>query len=118
MEHSNIKICIYGLGFVGSSMYASFKNKGLDENINLFGYDKFKNGGIGNIDYGLKSDIVFMALPTMYNEVSGSYDKSSIYDCCDYLNMHNWNGLIVIKSTIEPETTNNLASKYKNLSFA
>jgi len=118
MEINNIKICIYGLGFVGSSMFTSFKNKGMNENVNLFGYDKYKNGGVGNIEDGLKSDIIFMALPTMYDEESCCYDKSAIYACCEYLALNNYSGLIVIKSTVEPETTNNLSIKYSSLSFA
>jgi UDPglucose 6-dehydrogenase len=117
MDISNIKVCIYGLGFVGNSMYSSFINKGIEENINLFGFDKFKNGGIGLMSDGLKSDIIFMALPTIYNEISGSYDKSAINDCCDYLSKNNYSGLIVIKSTVEPETTENLSKTYPNLSF-
>ena len=40
-------IGIIGLGFVGNSMYESFKLKGIEVNNNLFGYDKYKNGGIG-----------------------------------------------------------------------
>lgn len=117
MEKNNIKTCIYGLGFVGNSMFESFKNKGMVENVNLFSYDKYKNGGIGYISDGLKSDIIFMALPTMYDEESGCYDKSAIYTCCEYLFTNNYTGLIVIKSTVEPETTNNLATKYPSLSF-
>jgi UDPglucose 6-dehydrogenase len=114
---NNFKVCIYGLGFVGNSMYSSFKNKGMREHINLFGFDKFKNGGIGNINDGLKCDIIFMALPTMYNEITGSYDKQPINECCEYLESVNYSGLIVIKSTVEPETTDNLSSRFKNLSF-
>jgi UDPglucose 6-dehydrogenase len=114
---NNLKVCVYGLGFVGNSMYTSFKNKGMEENINLFGFDKYKNGGVGNIDDGLKCDIIFMALPTMYNEITGSYDKEPIIECCQYLESVNYSGLIVIKSTVEPETTNNLSSRFKNLSF-
>ena len=117
MDLLNMKVCVFGLGFVGNSMYTSFKNKGLCENINLFGFDKFKNGGIGSMSDGLNCDIIFMALPTLYNEISGSYDKSAIYDCCKYLSDNNYSGLIVIKSTVEPETTDNLSLKYPNLSF-
>lgn len=113
----NIKVSVFGLGFVGNSMYESFKNKSIKENINLFGYDKYKNGGIGNISYGLCSDIIFMALPTMYDEESGCYDKSAIEVCCEYLNSNNYQGVIVIKSTVEPETTDNLSKKYPKLSF-
>ena len=118
MDISNNKVCIYGLGFVGNSMYMSFKNKGLEENINLFGFDKFKNGGMGIMSDGLLCGIIFMALPTMYDENTGSYDKSAIHDCCKYLSENNYSGLVVIKSTVEPETTDNLSNTYPNLSFA
>jgi len=111
------KVCVYGLGFVGNAIYTSFKNKGLEENINLFGYDKFKNGGIGNINSGLKCDIIFLALPTIYNEETESYDIEPINNCCKYLEDNNYSGLIVIKSTVEPETTDNLAQKFEKLSF-
>lgn len=114
---NNLKICVYGLGFVGNSMYTSFKNKGMEENINLFGFDKFKNGGIGQIEDGLNCDIIFMALPTLYNEITGSYDKEPIIECCQYLESANYSGLIVIKSTVEPETTENLSSRFESLSF-
>lgn len=117
MDLFELKIIIFGLGFVGNSMYNSFKNKGLLENINLFGYDKFKDGGIGDISNSLLVDIIFMALPTMYDEDSGCYDKSAIIDSCSYLSKNNYNGLIVIKSTVEPETTDNIAIKFPNLSF-
>jgi len=114
---NNIKITICGLGFVGSSMYKSFNNKGMEENINLFGYDKYKNGGIGDLENLLISDIIFLALPTQYVHAIGCYDKSAIYDTCDYLMDNNFNGVIVIKSTVEPETTNALSVKYKKLQF-
>ena len=113
----NLKVCIYGLGFVGNSMYQSFKNKGLKENYNLFGYDKFKNGGVGSIKDGLLCDIIFLALPTIYNEESGCYDIEPINDCCKYLESNNYAGLIVIKSTVEPETTERISFKFKKLSF-
>lgn len=117
MEILKIKICIFGLGFVGKSMYDSFKNKGLEENINLFGFDKYKDGGIGLISDGLNCDIIFMALPTMYNENTGCYDKTPIHECCKYLNENNYKGIVVIKSTVEPETTDYLSQVYHNLTL-
>lgn len=115
--NSNFKVCIYGLGFVGTAMYSSFKNKGIVENKNLFGYDKYKNGGIGTISDGLNSDIIFLALPTMFDEISGSYDKSAIIESCEYLEKNNYKGLVVIKSTVEPESTDNIANQFVKLSI-
>ena len=95
-----LKISIIGLGFVGNSIYKSFLLKGLQENIDLFGYDKFKN--IGSFEECLQSDIIFLALPTIYKEDIGQYDKAPIYDTCTKLEEHNYKGVIIIKSTVEP----------------
>ncbi len=111
------KVSIIGLGFVGNAMYLSFVSKGFKEQDNLYGYDKYKNGGIGHISNSLESDIVFLALPTNFSYESKSYNLDSIHEICDYLNLNNFNGVVVIKSTVEPETTSNLELKYPNLQF-
>ena len=58
---SELKIGVIGLGFVGGSMYKSFGMKGMVENKNLFGYDKFKNGGFGKFEDCVNTDMVFLA---------------------------------------------------------
>lgn len=113
----NYTVSIIGLGFVGSSMYKSFEIKNIQPNIKLFGYDKYKNGGIGTLEECINTDIMFLCLPTQYNSKLGQYDKSNIYHICDLLEKHNYKGLVIIKSTVEPETTDNLSIKYKNLKF-
>lgn len=110
-----IKIGISGLGFVGSSMYKNFQLKGLKEDETLFGYDKYKNGGIGCFEDLLKTDILFLALPTQYNYNLGEYDKQPIIQTLEQLEQNKYNGLIVIKSTVEPETTNKLYERFRGL---
>ena len=112
-----IKIGIIGLGFVGSSMFRSFELKGMQKNENLFGYDKFKNGGIGKFDDCLNCDILFLALPTIYNSELGQYDKAPIKETCNLLTESQFKGVVVIKSTVEPETTNNLSKEFSKLQF-
>lgn len=102
-------IGIVGLGFVGSAMYESFEKKG----ISLIGYDKYKDGGIGSLESILKCEIVFLCLPTLFNKTTKQYDKSSIHEVCGGLVDNNYDGLVVLKSTVEPETVNNLSEKYK-----
>jgi UDP-N-acetyl-D-mannosaminuronate dehydrogenase len=104
----DFKISIIGLGFVGSSMYKSFELK----EVNVIGYDKYKNGGIGSLEECYSSDIMFLCLPTQYDSKLCQYDKSNIYNTCDKLQEVNYKGLIVIKCTVEPETTDNLSKKY------
>ena len=100
---------IVGLGFVGSAMYKSFEKKG----VSLIGYDKYKDGGISSLESVLKCDIVFLCLPTLFNETTKEYDKSAIHEVCSGLVNNNYEGLVVLKSTVEPETLNKLSKKYK-----
>lgn len=108
-----IKVAVAGLGFVGSSMVKSFQLKNYTVNTDLFCYDKFKDDGVGGINLLLLADVVFLALPTKYNEKDGSYDKSAISEVCTYLEMKNYTGAVVIKSTVEPETTVDLSNVFK-----
>lgn len=108
---SNIKIGIIGLGFVGGAILQSFQAK----NIYVVVYDKYKNGGIGNLSNILICDIVFLCLPTLFNDETNSYDKTSINEICIELEESKYNGLVVLKSTVEPETTNKLSEKYNSL---
>jgi len=110
-----MNIGIIGLGFVGSAMEKSFINKGLILNHNLFGYDKFKNGGIGSFSSILNTNIVFLALPTPYDDTKQEYDKTSIIQTCELLSNNNYSGIVIIKSTVEPETTRNLSNLFPSL---
>lgn len=102
-------IGIIGLGFVGNAIYRSFKDKG----INVIGYDINKE--CNSFEECLLSNILFLCLPTQFNEKNKSYDKSIIIEVLNDLNNYKYNGLVVIKSTVEPNTTNILQDKYPNL---
>lgn len=100
---------IIGLGFVGNAMYQSFLKLGVKQ-VNV--YDKFKDGGIGSFENVVKSDILFLALPTPYNESKKSYDYDPLEETLQLLKNINYSGAIVIKSTVVPETTFNLEKKF------
>lgn len=110
-----MKICIVGFGFVGNAIYNSLLIRNFKEDINLFIYDKYKNGGIGKINYD--TDIMFLCLPTPYDEKIYKYNIESIIETFDILKNNNYKGIIVLKSTIEPETTFNLSNVYSNLTI-
>ena len=63
----------------------------------------------------LTCDIVFLCLPTLFNEITNTYDKSSIHDVCQNLQDNRFQGLVIFKSTIEPESTNKLSESYPEL---
>ena len=106
--NNNIKLGIIGLGFVGSAMFKSFT----DNKLNVVGYDKFKNGGIGKFKTMLNRDVLFLCLPTLYSKTLNSYDLSCIHEVCGRLLEGNYKGLIVLKSTVEPGTTEQLVHQY------
>lgn len=105
-------IGIIGIGFVGGAMMRYFINKGYRIDNNIFVYDKYKNGGIGTFDAVLNADILFLTLPTMYNDKTKVYDKSAIMETCDKLRDNNYKGAVVIKSTVEPQVGEDLCLKY------
>ena len=103
-------IGIAGIGFVGTAIKTFFEN-----HVNVISYDKYKNLNI--INDLLNTDIIFLCLPTIFDEKIGEYDKSAIYEVCDFLNNNKYSGIVVLKSTVEPETTDNLSKKYNLIKF-
>jgi len=107
-----MKISIVGLGFVGSAMFRSFKEK----NVNVVGYDKYKKD-FSNFQDCLETDIMFLCLPTKYISENGSYDILPIIETCTRLSEHKYKGVVIIKSTVEPHTTSKLQSRFEDLTF-
>lgn len=110
-----MKISIIGLGFVGSAILNSLNKKDMD--LEIITYDKFKNGGIGKIDDCFDSELIFLCLPTPYINKDVAYDLNPINENLRILNNNKFKGLIIIKSTVLPGTTNNLCDKYENLNI-
>ena len=101
-------IGIIGLGIVGNSIENFFKNK---NEYNLFCYDKYKK--INNINIILNTNYLFLCLPTPFDEEINEYNKKEVHNVCEFLSKNNYKGIIFFKSTVEPNTTNNLYLKYK-----
>jgi len=104
-------IGIIGLGFVGSAMFKSFS----ENHVDVVGYDKYKDGGIGTLEQTLGATILFLCLPTLFDEETKEYNKNAIHSVCKQLVENKYQGLAVLKSTIEPETTTLLSKKYPTL---
>lgn len=110
-KYNKENIGIVGHGFVGEAIEYSFNLL----NIPTIVYDKFKK--INNVELVdiLNTAMVFLCLPTLYNEALLEYDKTSIYETCQYLDDSNYKGLVIIKSTIEPGISQKLSDNYTNL---
>lgn len=112
-----MKVSIIGLGFVGSAIHNSLLQKGFVVNETLFLYDKYKNGGIGSLEECLHTELMFLCLPTLFNPLINEYDKQSIIEISTLLSEKQYSGLVIIKSTVEPETTEKLSEQFPQLLF-
>jgi len=110
------KLSVIGLGVVGSAIYETFQKK-IKGTTTINGYDKYKNGGIGNLNDCLNSEVIILCLPTPYSSIKKDYDLDPIEDVLSSLNMLEFNGLVVIKSTINPGTSELLSNKYGSLNI-
>jgi len=122
MDMDNLSIGIIGIGILGTAILETLKIF----NVSVKCYDKYKNfeSGINNL---LDCKFIFLCLPTPYvsnsecnveckveGKVEG-YDKKELYNVIGELDAYKYNGIIVIKSTIEPGTTEHISNLYPNL---
>ena len=104
-------IGIIGVGFVGQAIQKSLSEKNVEHVI----YDKYKK--MGTLEACLNTCINFLCLPTLFDKEKQVYNKEAIYETCHYFQTNNYHGILVIKSTVEPGTTETLQKTYPTLKF-
>ena len=103
----SVRIGSIGRGMVGEAIYQGFKNL----NFEMSFYDpKFPESRLTDV---VKTDIVFIAVPTLPNE-KNECDISILEDVLEKLKDLDYKGVICIKSTITPGTTEKMIKKYNN----
>ena len=107
MQEKKYKIGIYGVGMVGGAFKRYFENK---PNYEVHFYDK---KGLGSMDDINLASFIYICLPTPYVEGRGC-DVSIIEDAIKELTGEK---IIIIKSTVEPGTTQRLQDKYPQHKF-
>lgn len=95
------KIGIMGIGYVGGAVNYWFKK----EAYPLFLYDKYK--GVGSTKEVNKAEILFICVPTPFNE--GHYDDSAVLE--SLCNLYG-SKIVVIKSTVLPGSTEHLQRQF------
>ena len=106
------KIGIVGQGFVGTAI-----REGLSHIFNMQTYDKFKEEAStcsSLQELSRKVEILFVCLPTPMNK-DGSCNLSIIESVIEELDGYKNNNIAIIKSTIQPGTTERLNSQCQNL---
>ena len=103
-----MKIGIIGLGVVGTTIYNV-----MEKYNDLYTYDiKYNDSTICDI-INNNVDIIFICVPTNSGN-NGECDLTNVTSSLDLLSMYNYNGIICIKSTIIPETTDKYIKYYNN----
>ena len=99
-------IGVIGIGVVGTAVYKYFKN---NSNHTVIGYDKYKEE-FSDFNKLYDSSIIFICLPTNYSDELKTYDMGPINENLNKLK--GYNGIILLKSTVIPGTSQNLSDKY------
>tara|TARA_Y100000590_G_scaffold54265_1_gene56663 strand:- start:2479 stop:3264 length:786 start_codon:yes stop_codon:yes gene_type:complete len=102
-----MNIGIIGIGVLGKAYLNGFKKWG----HNVITYDI---KGKYNFRYILKSDVVFLCVPSPSNK-DGRCDTSIVESVISKLNISNYKGIISIASTVEIGFTTRVSKKFKNL---
>ena len=106
-----MNIGVIGLGAVGSALQKGFKYIG----HKVVGYDiKYPDTKIEDV---LNTEIVYVVVgtPTGPND---ECDLTAVNSVMSQLNKLEYKGLVALKSTVEPGTTNRLSSLYPNLNIS
>jgi nucleotide sugar dehydrogenase len=110
LRKDGMKLGVIGIGAVGSAILKGFKHVGHE----VVGYDiKLPDT---EIEDTLDTEINFITVgtPTGPNQ---ECDLTAVNSVIDQLSKHRYRGLIALKSTIEPGTTQRLMKEYPNLNL-
>jgi len=120
-------IGIIGVGVLGNAIKETFETFETFNTTIIKCYDKYKKNSIEcNSVYSsicssvldmCDCNIIFLCLPTQYDNETKEYNKSEIDSVCEELNQYKFKGIVILKSTVEPNTTIMLSNKYTNLNI-
>lgn len=94
---------ILGVGMVGGATKRFFESVGNKP----FVYDKDKSEG--SLEEVNRAEVVFVCVPTPYDQDRGGFDLSAVRECLRGLNGEK---IVVIKSTVLPGTTETLQKEF------
>lgn len=110
MDH---KVGVMGLGMVGGALFRYFKvQRDIPVGEKLFGFDPAK--GFRDKVALNKADIVFVCVPTPYDDAAGGFDLSYVRSA---VGMLIGSKVVVIKSTVLPGTTEKLQEEFPHHRF-
>ena len=107
-----MKIGIIGLGMVGEAVAYGLRRVGHE----VVGFDKDPNKYACSYKDVLDTELIFVCVPTP--TIEGRCETRIVRNVVAELNLHQYKGLVVIKSTVPPGTTDSLHSMFPDLRLA
>ena len=104
-----MKLGIVGHGVVGQACSKGFKALGHEVTI----HDISLNTKMKDL---YNCEIIYICVPTPVGNL-GECDVSIVRSCVEELSLQSFAGLVAIKSTVVPGTTENMKKKFENLSI-
>jgi UDPglucose 6-dehydrogenase len=98
-------IGVIGIGVVGHAVYQGFKQA----KMQVFAYDKYKPE-FNELSKMFSARVIFVCVPTP--TVNGRQDLTALEDTFQMLSDIGFKGVICVKSTVLPGTTQKLSAKY------
>lgn len=108
-----MKIAIIGMGVVGRAVASGVKNWMSPDTFSLCTYDKFHSDRTHNWKDFLQTGICFVCVSTP--TTATGQDLDAVVETMKMLEASIYNGVVVIKSTVEPGTMDSLARRYPGL---
>lgn len=99
------RIGVIGIGVVGSAVMTGFRERG----FKVYTYDKHK-AEHDDFPYIMDTDAIFVCVPTP--TVYGRQDLTALDEVFAMLKAQSYSGVIVVKSTVLPGTTDAMAEKF------
>lgn len=106
---------IVGFGFVGKAIYYGSNRKSINFLVNDSNPDILPEKYSTIEEICSKCPIIFVCVPTPTNFRTNMVDTSIVEEVIRKINKQNKHNIVIIKSTIPPNTTENLQSKYRNI---
>ena len=109
---------MYNIGIIGNGFVGSAIASGFALHAKVFVYDADTKKSINTFEEVVDCDFVFVAVPTPMNlDNENKIDLSIVRNVFDRIYEHNNNSksIFILKSTVLPGTTEQLASEYPNL---
>lgn len=104
-----MNIGVIGCGVVGGTLVKAARQKG----FTVYCMDKNRPEYNDPADKVLSCGLVFLCLPTPTTD--GNQDISALHSVCAVLSSENYDGVVCVKSTVTPGTTELLSKAYPNL---